>query len=195
MTQAKLKPSFEKEYTVEEFEQLPEFGERYDLIDGKLVKRPMPGHEHPFIIDIIRDAIKAFDPHKELGYSLQEASVNLGERTAPTPDISYWKAERKVKRTKKAAPLPDLAVEVLSPSDVASPAALRSAMVKVTRLINANVPLVWVVNPKLKTVEVYHAGQRQPVQILHQGEELDGENVIPGFHLAVSDLFEEMEEE
>jgi hypothetical protein len=30
---------YERLYTAEEFEQLPEFGEDYDLIDGRLVKR------------------------------------------------------------------------------------------------------------------------------------------------------------
>jgi Uma2 family endonuclease len=191
MTQAKLKPFIDREYTVEEFEQLPEFGERYDLIDGKLVKKPMPAGEHGQIIDIIRDEIKSFDPKKKLGYSLQEVSVRLGPRNAPIPDISYWKAERNVKPSKSAMPLPDLAVEVLSPSDVASLTALKSALVKVRKLIQANVPIVWVVNPKEKTVEVYHAGQLQPIEVLGEGQELDGENVIPGFKLAVKNLFEE----
>ncbi len=32
------KIDLERIYTVEEYELLPEFGERYELIDGKLVK-------------------------------------------------------------------------------------------------------------------------------------------------------------
>jgi Uma2 family endonuclease len=108
-------------YTVEEFELLPEFGDRYDLLDGRLVKRPVPGGEHSYIIDIIRDAIKFFDPKRQLGYSLQETSVRLGPQNAPTPDISYWKAERNIKITAKAGPRPDLAVEVHSPSTYRAP--------------------------------------------------------------------------
>lgn len=179
-------------YTVEEFEQLPEFGERYDLYDGRLVKRPMPAGEHGFVADILRDAIKAFDPKRKLGYSLQEVSVRLGPRNAPTPDISYWKAKRNVKPGKQAMPLPDLAVEILSPGNTVSPSALRSAMIKVYKLVNANVPIVWVINPDRKTVEVYHAGQAdQPVDILDVDGKLSGEDVIPGFELAVKVLFEE----
>src|SRR3569832_116354 len=90
---------FERTYTVDEFEELAEFGDRYDLIDGRLVKRPVPGAEHSYIFDIIRDAIKYFDPERLLGYSLQEASVRLVPKNAPTPDISYWKAELQVKIT------------------------------------------------------------------------------------------------
>ncbi len=176
-------------YTVEEFEQLSEFGDRYELVDGRLVKRLMAGHEHSLIIDIIRDAIKANDPEKKLGYSLQESSVKIGPRSAPIPDISYWKAERNVQRNKSAAPLPDLAVEILSPGDLQSRVALQSAMVKVYRLLTAGVPLVWVVNPQEKTVKVYRPGQPEPVETLGIDDELDGEDTIPGFRLAVAKLF------
>ncbi len=182
----------ERLYTVEEFEQLPEFGERYELVDGRLIKKPMPTGRHALIADSIRDAIKAFDPKKKLGYSLQEASIRLGPNSSPIPDVSYWKAERNIKPDDQAMPLPDLAVEVLSPSDVAGPVALKSAMVKVKKLVNAGVSIVWVVNPKTKTVEVYRAGQPdQPSAILSEKEKLDGESVIPGFELQVGDLFEE----
>jgi Uma2 family endonuclease len=180
-------------YTVEEFELLPEFGNRYDLLDGRLVKRPVPGGEHSYIIDIIRDAIKFFDPKHQLGYSLQETSVRLGPKNAPTPDISYWKAERQVKITAKAGPRPDLAVEVHSPSDLQSAGALASAMLKVEKLIEGGVPIVWVVYPNRRTVEVYHAGrpyQSGPAHILSLADSLDGEDVIPGFKLAVAALFE-----
>src|SRR5436305_1612447 len=120
----------ERLYTVEEFEQLAEFGDRYDLIDGRLVKRPVPGGKHSFIIDNIRDALKAFDPKRKLGFSLQEASVRLGPGNAPTPDMSFWKAERGVEISDSAMPLPDLAVEVHSPSDLKGKVKLAGAMVK-----------------------------------------------------------------
>lgn len=185
------KIDYQRLYTVEEFEELPEFGDsRYELIDGKLVKRAMPGHEHGWIIDLIRDAIKFFDPKRQLGYSLQEVSVDLGQNTAPTPDISYWTAARAPKVTKKAAPQPDLAVEILSPSDTASREALNSAMIKVYRLLNVGVTVVWVVNPARKIVEVYHAGQSHPVQVLDETGVLNGETIIPGFTLPVKELFQ-----
>ncbi len=182
----------EKLYTIEEFQQLPEFGEGYELVDGRLVKKPMPGLEHGVIADNIRDAIMAHDPRKKLGRAQREVSIDIGIKgNLPLPDISYWKAERNLKITKDIAPLPDLAVEVFSPSDLAGPVALKSAMVKVRKLINAGVAIVWVVNPKTRTVEVYRAGQPdQPTEILGLDGKLDGADVIPGFELEVRDLFE-----
>jgi Uma2 family endonuclease len=55
--------------------------------------------------------------------------------------------------------------------------------VRKTKLIDA-------INPTLKTVEVFHPGQADPFQVLKVGEELSGEDVIPGFKLAVQALFE-----
>ena len=179
--------------TVKEFEKLPEFGDRYELIDGRLVKESVPGGEHSYIIDLIRDAIKFFDPERRLGYSLQETSVRVGPESAPTPDISYWKAGRQVKITKQAMPLPDLAVEIHSPGDLQSNSALRKAMLKVKKLLDAGVTLVWAIYPDQQTVEVYQADQGYaagPVETLGVGDELSGGDVIPGFRLPVKDLFE-----
>lgn len=185
--------NFERSYTVDEFENLPEFSDRYDLLDGKLVKKAVPGVEHSAIIDIIRDAMKSYDPSRRYGFSLQETSVRLGPKNAPTPDISYWKAERRVKITPKAGPRPDLAVEIHSPGDLQSAGALAGAMVKVEKLVEAGVSIVWVIYPDRQKVEIYHAGRpfgAGPVQTLGPDDNLDGEEIIPGFRLAIATLFE-----
>ena len=184
-------------YTLEEFEAMPQFGEGYELIDGRLEKKPMPGFEHAAIADNIRDANKAYASPRKLGRVQREASITIGiPRNAPIPDLSFWKAERKVKIVKGAAPLPDLAVEVFSPGDLAGPTAFKSAMVKVKKLIQAGVPIVWVVNPDEQTVAVYHAGQPDaPVKTEGIKGEVDGENVIPGFKMAVADVFAVEEED
>lgn len=65
-------------------------------------------------------------------------------------------------------------------------------MVKVGKLVEAGVPIVWVINPEKEVVEVYHAAQGYvagPVRVLGVGDELDGDDVIPGFHMPVAQLF------
>ncbi|MBA2447501.1 MAG: Uma2 family endonuclease, partial [Chloroflexi bacterium] len=49
------------------------------------------------------------------------------------------------------------------------------------------VRLVFVVNPRRRTVAVHRSGQ--PVRILGLDDVLDGEDVVPGWTLAVRDLF------
>jgi Uma2 family endonuclease len=77
---------------------------------------------------------------------------------------------------------PDLAVEVLSPNDLAYEVAL-----KVSEYLRAGVRLVWVVHPEVRTVEV-HRPQGAGV-ILHEQDELSSEDVLPGFRCRVADLF------
>ena len=52
--------------------------------------------------------------------------------------------------------------------------------------------LVWVIYPVTSKIYVYDSPTR--VRILQLGDELDGEEVIPGFRVPLSTLFEPEEE-
>lgn len=77
---------------------------------------------------------------------------------------------------------PDLVVEVLSPSDTAA----RTA-VKVQTWLRHGAQLVWVVEPESATVTVYRADGS--VSLLHAGDSLDGEQLLPGFGYPLAQLF------
>ncbi len=179
---------FEKRYTAQEFEALPEFDERFELVDGKLVKKPMPNHEHTNIGWALCLAYALFDRQERIGRMRPEAQVNLGPNDEPIPDVAFWTAARMPARNlTAAAPYPDLVAEIWSPHDLEHP---RKARDKIQRYLKAGVKLVWVVNPPNRTVEVYRPSQTNPVEVLSIGEELSGEEVIPGFKVAVKPLFD-----
>jgi Uma2 family endonuclease len=77
---------------------------------------------------------------------------------------------------------PDLAVEVISPND-------RDDEVeeKIQLWLKAGSLLVWSVDPESRTVVVYRPGA-EPVT-LDEDQEIDGGNVIPGFHCRGADFF------
>ncbi len=77
---------------------------------------------------------------------------------------------------------PDLVAEILSPND-----AYGDVMEKVNDWLAAGVNLVWVVDPAHQVVHVYRIGQ--PVHVLQAGDRLSGEDVLPGFECAVSEIF------
>jgi Uma2 family endonuclease len=77
---------------------------------------------------------------------------------------------------------PDLAVEVLSPSD-----SLDEIEEKVDDYLRANTPLIWVLNPRRKTVTVYRPDEKP--RILSESDALTGEDVIPGFGCQVAEAF------
>jgi len=177
-----------KLYTVEEFEQLPEFWERYELIDGRLVKK-LANIIHGSIARKIMFAYNDFDRAMRIGeVAGADVNVKIEEHWDPAPDVSFWRASRRPLRVKGSAPYPDLCAEIWSGSDLRTKMNQTIARRKIARYLAAGVEIVWAINPDTKMVEVHRLDQ-QP-QILGISDELDGENVIPGFKMAVKDLFE-----
>ena len=77
---------------------------------------------------------------------------------------------------------PDLAVEVISPNDLAW-----DIDRKIAAYLAAGVPLVWVVHPEARAVRVHRKGGE--VSWLRDVDELSGEDVLPGFRCQVAALF------
>ena len=81
--------------------------------------------------------------------------------------------------------MPDLAVEILSPSNTL-PELRRKAEV----YLRHGTTLVWLVNPDEKTVEVWRmAGDEATSETIAPDGALSGENLLPGFSLALDTLF------
>jgi Uma2 family endonuclease len=80
---------------------------------------------------------------------------------------------------------PDLAVEVLSRGDDVS-----DIDRKVMQYQRSGVRLVWVIHPVIQAIDVYRLKDGLKLQRLLIDDELDGEDVIPGFRLAVQRLFD-----
>ena len=81
---------------------------------------------------------------------------------------------------------PDLAVEVLSKSNT-KPEMKR----KLGEYFEAGVRLVWMVDPRKRTVRVHTAADQS--FLIKEGESLDGGDVLPGFVLPLRELFEDDE--
>jgi Uma2 family endonuclease len=81
--------------------------------------------------------------------------------------------------------VPDLAVEVISPSDL-----VYDLIQKIAEYFEAGVRLVWVVYPPQRLVYVYESLTR--ARILTVADELEGGAVLPGFRLPVANLFPEV---
>lgn len=77
---------------------------------------------------------------------------------------------------------PDLVVEVISPNDLYT-----EVEDKVDEWLEHGTRMVLVVNPRRRTIAVRRPGQ--PVRILGEDDVLDGEDVVPGWALAVRELF------
>lgn len=192
-----------REYSSEEFDALLKLytgDEKLELIDGRIVVTPPGGWEHALIATRIIKAIGIFDPDEQLGqviqparFKLENVQIQIGSKPKafePAPDVAFVVTERippgKHKEGLQIAP--DLAVEVWSPSDLASAGAQEKALEKLRLYQQAGVRLIWSINPKEEKIEVYHLGSTDPV-ILGINDTLDGEDIIPGFRLPINKLF------
>ncbi|MBX9624079.1 MAG: Uma2 family endonuclease [Gemmataceae bacterium] len=78
--------------------------------------------------------------------------------------------------------VPTLAVEILSPNDT-----IEELHVRRTTLLRAGVPVVWFLDPYLRTVGVHRPGQ--PPTVLNETQDLTGNPELPGFRVPVARLF------
>jgi Uma2 family endonuclease len=103
------------------------------------------------------------------------------------PDVAFvsyqrWAQNRVVPLGDPWPVVPNLAVEVVSPSDLAE-----QLLEKLVEYFQAGVELVWVVYPQLSLVYVYESLHK--VHGLGRQDELDGSSVLPGFRLSLARLF------
>ena len=177
-------------YSPEEFEALPEFDDRYELIAGKLVKKPMPGGEHGSIARRINKRLTLFDPDDVYGQMFFDTTFNVGTGWMPIPDLGYVVASRLPAITRKAINcVPDLVVEIHSPTDLRSTPERLAAQRKIKDWQEVGVRIIWAIDPARQLVEVYHPDQTGPVQEAGINDTLTGEEVIPGFSLKVAEIF------
>jgi Uma2 family endonuclease len=172
----------------EAFVQRPENAEkRFELINGEIIEVPAPSPLHAYIAGIIYAAILRFLETDDRGFAFPDSvSYVLSDETEVIPDASFISYERQPRLPQKFMIAPDLAVEVISPSNRP-----RQMLNKVEQYLNAGTQLVWVVYPDEQVVDIYRLGQGETIQLhkLELDDIFDGEDVLPGFKLAVKDIF------
>jgi Uma2 family endonuclease len=126
-----------------------------------------------------------FVDERDLGHVTGEAGGYRVGSERYAPDVAYISKARQPELAERGynPNAPDLAVEVDFPSTLESQKTLR---IKVSNYLAAGT-VVWVIYPEAQEVEVYTPGQ--PMRIFGMGDVLDGGEVLPGFRLAVKDIF------
>lgn len=167
----------------------PEYADKVvELIEGELVIMSRPGWEHGYITGEMYHFIRQHARQHNLGYATVESGYIIekkpkGKDTVLGPDVAFVAANRMPDPLPDGyMPIvPDLVVEVVSPNDLAF-----EIEDKVALYLKAGVRLIWVMNPRSKTITIHRPGS---VAILDQHGTLDGEDVLPGFTLKVAEVF------
>jgi Uma2 family endonuclease len=182
-------PLRDRDLTVEDLHAMPADGLTHELQAGLLISEPRPGFRHGRIVATLTELLVTHVRQRRLGVVLAgDPGFILARRpdTMRGPDVAFVSRERFERNgdtVKAFTGAPDLAVEVLSPSN--TPPAMHA---KVADYLAAGTRRVWVVDPEARTVTVY-ASLLWPRR-LGEDDTLDGDDVIPGFHARVGEIFE-----
>jgi Uma2 family endonuclease len=179
-----------KIWTDDELMSLPD-GNRYELINGELVDMGNSGALHGYVCSILVMALMNYILPRKLGIILDSSTAfTMQNGNKRSPDISFVsKANLQGLEQLPDGFLvgaPDLAIEVLSPNNT-----IAEIHQKLVEYFENGSRLVWVINLKQHYVLVYRSAQ-EPDRLLKQSDMLDGEDVIAGFTMPLSELFQKL---
>lgn len=174
--------------TADELMRLSSDGHRYELVRGELQMMSLTGDNHGVVTAALTIRLGAFVMDHGLGATFAAESgfhLEHDPDTVLAPDIAFVERKRF-----EAAGLtdkfwqgaPDLAVEVKSPSDRAG-----EVSAKAQSWLAHGARQVWIVDPKKRTVTVYHRDGR--IVALSDADELEGGDVVPGFACPIRKIF------
>ena len=157
--------------------------EEYEYVKGELVPMSPATRVHSKIsVNVIRYLARHVDEN-QLGEVHVKATFQVDER-ALKPDVAFVSTAGLDGDENKGFPIPpDIAIEVVSPTDVQS-----HVVDKAFAYLNAGTRIVWVLEPRSQTATVYRS--EKDITLLTCEDTLTGEDVVPGFACPVSQLFE-----
>ena len=161
-----------------------------ELVDGVLVEKTVGWMESFLAASLIR-ILGNYASRRKLGIvTAPDGMVRLAPRLVRIPDVSFFSWDRlpqgRVPWKSLPSIVPNLAVEVLSPDNTK-----QEMTRKLADYFKAGVELVWFIDPRKRTVQVFTAAHR--FTVLHESAVLDGGSVLPGFSLPLRELFGELD--
>lgn len=173
--------------TADELEQMPDDDSvQIELDEGELIRMPPAGLDHGDLGAEITMLLRAYAKKHRLGRVVNaDTGFRLAQDIVRAPDIAFIRADRweTVKSRGFAKGAPDLAVEIFSPSD-----SVRQLMRKVKQYFAAGTHTVWIVYEERREIHVLDKNGTD--KILTDGDTLDCAELLPGFSVAVADIFQ-----
>jgi Uma2 family endonuclease len=173
--------------TAEELWAMPNNARR-ELVRGEVRAMAPAGFEHGAVIINVAAPLAVHVKAQRLGVVLGAETGFVLKRNPDIvrgADVAFVAASRIPASglpAKYWEGAPDLAVEVVSPGDT-----VEEVEEKVDDYLHAGTRLVWVINPKRRTVTVHRPGANP--SILRDQDALEGADVVPAFRCSVADLF------
>ena len=175
--------------TADDLLRMPRDGFRYELVRGELKKMPPAGHDHGEYALSIGASLRAHARANRLGRAYA-AETGFKLESDPdhvrAPDAAFVRRERSEEARGMPGFFPgppDVAVEVISPSD-----RYTEVDENVADWLAAGTLAVVVVDPRSRTVRIHRS--RTDTEALGESDTLEIGDVVPGWRMPVSEIFE-----
>jgi Uma2 family endonuclease len=149
---------------------------------GELIIRPPVGGESSNRNASLTAQVWIWNEQEKFGIAFDSScGFKLPNGAERSPDASWvqlerWNALTWEQQTRFLPLSPDFVIELLSPSD-----SLKVTQKKMEEYKSNGVHLGWLINRKLRQVEIYRVGRE--VEVLDNPISLSGEDILPGFVL------------
>lgn len=160
---------------------------RFELVNGVLIEVPPPKHIHSWIASTLTELLMLFIAQHRIGKVYTDTTgYNLPDGSVVMPDLSFVANARMIPPEIEMDFAPDLAVEVVSPSNL--PTEMRD---KVRSFLTSGTKQVWVIYPNEREIDVATLQADDSIAYKTYGisDTLTGGDVLPGFSVAVADIF------
>jgi Uma2 family endonuclease len=182
------KPRVRGGITLEEFLRRPNIDEHpyLEYIDGRIEAKVSPQKKHSRITKYLTNRLDQFAQPAGLGESFPELRCTFAGRSI-VPDVVFLlrdhiEVDEHGEVVNETFRPPDIHVEIVSPDQ-----SVKKSRSKLEHSTGNGCPLGWLIHPERKWIEVYRPGQ-PPVRLAPDGA-LTGEPVLPGFRVAVAEVF------
>ncbi len=174
--------------TLEEFLRMPGIDERpyKEFIDGRVETKMSPQKKHSLVTLHLLNHMLQYAGPRRTGLPFPELRCTFSGRSI-IPDIAFLLDEH-IEVDADGEILdptlrpPDLHVEIVSPDQSAG-----KCREKIVFSTSNGCPLGWLIDPIRRTVHVFRPGR--PAELVAADGVLAGDPVLPGYRLAVSELF------
>jgi Uma2 family endonuclease len=166
------------------------FSRLFELVDGVLVEKVMGYRESLFALFLGRILLEFVEPRNLGLVSGADGIMKLFAGLVRIPDVAFASWDRIPGRVVPTEPIPflspDLVIEVLSESN--TPAEMER---KRAEYFASGVRLIWEFDVERRIVAVY--APEGGVTVLDASATLSGGDVLPGFTVALGDLFPKLD--
>jgi Uma2 family endonuclease len=164
--------------------------DKAELVGGELVVMPASGGLHGFAAGEVFVSLHAYARRTKSGYAIGDSVgflVNLPNRRSFCPDGAFWTGAPPTRKFYEGAPV--FALEVRSEEDY-GPVAERAMAAKRADYFAAGTLVVWDVDVlRDRVVRAFRASDALAPAVYCRGDYAEAEPALPGWTMAVSDLF------